>query len=62
MKQRHKTMYYETDSLRRQNFLEENGIYPIREEGKTAYYEKTKELSSLLEKYDIIRYVFGGHY
>lgn len=62
MKQRHKTMYYETDSLRRQNFLEENGIYPIREEGQTAVYEKTKELSLLLEKYDIIRYVFGGRY
>lgn len=55
-------MYYETNSVRRQNFLEENGIYPIREEGKTAIYEKTKELSLLLEKYDIIRYVFGGHY
>ena len=62
MKKRQNSIYYETNSLRKQNFLEENGIYPIREEGQTAIYEKTKELSSLLEKYDIIRYVFGGHY
>jgi hypothetical protein len=55
-------MYYYTNSLRRQNFLEENGIFPVREEDGTAYYEKTKELSRLLEKFDIIRYVFGGHY
>lgn len=62
MGQRKNSMYYYTNSLRRQNFLEENGIFPVREEDGTAYYEKTKELSRLLEKFDIIRYVFGGHY
>jgi hypothetical protein len=55
-------MYYETESLRKQNFLEENGIYPVSEDGKTAIYEKTQELSRLLEEFDIIRYVFYGKY
>lgn len=63
MKQRNKTMYYETQSLRKQNFLEENGIFPVEErDDGTAIYEKTKELSSLLEQFDIIRYVFKGRY
>lgn len=63
MKQRNKTMYYETQNLRKQNFLEENGIYPVEErDDGTAIYEKTKELSSLLEEFDIIKYVFGGRY
>lgn len=63
MKQRNKTMYYETQSLRKQNFLEENGIYPVEErDDGTAIYEKTKELSSLLEQFDIIKYVFYGKY
>ena len=62
MKQRQKTMYYETESLCKQNFLEENGVYPIKEDGKTAIYLRTNELISLLEKFDIIRYIFGGRY
>lgn len=63
MKQRNKTMYYETQNLRKQNFLEENGIYPVEErDDGTAIYEKTKELSSLLEKYDIIQDIFKGRY
>lgn len=62
MKQRHKTMYYYTDSLRRQNFLEENGIFPVKEEDGTAYYLKSDKLFSLLDRYLIIESVFGGKY
>lgn len=54
--------YYYTPSVRKQNWLAENGILPVREEGKTAYYEKTNQLYSLLERYDIIQEVFKGRY
>ena len=62
MKQRYEPIYYTTISVRRQNFLAENGIYPIKECGDTAVYLKTKKLSSLLEDFFIIRYIFGGKY
>lgn len=48
-------MYY-TDSIQKQNYLAEKGIKPIMETGKTAYYRKSKQLSSLLDSY-YIRYV-----
>lgn len=54
--------YYYTPSVRKQNFLAENGIYPVFEDDENAYYEKSKKLSSLLERFDIIRYVFYDKY
>ena len=53
---------YETNNIRKQNFLEENGIVPVKEQGKTAYYEFNKKLLSLLERYDIIKDIFYGKY
>ena len=36
-----------------QFFLEENGIYPVREDYEAAYYRKTPKLYSLLDHYFI---------
>ena len=62
MKQRYDSIYYVTSSLKRQNFLAENGIYPDRENGNTASYLKSDRLFSLLDRYLIIESVFGGKY
>ena len=35
------------------NFLEENGIYPVREWYEKAYYKETAQLFSLLDSYYI---------
>lgn len=35
------------------NFLEENGIYPVKEDYEFAYYRKTPKLYSLLDSYFI---------
>lgn len=53
---------YETRSIRLQNYLAENGIYPVNEQGKTAYYNITKEFYLLLDRYNIIQEVFKGRY
>ena len=39
-----------------QSFLEENGIYPVREDYEAAYYRKSPKLYSLLDYY-FIKYV-----
>lgn len=44
---------YITDNIRLQNYLEEKGIYPLREQGITAYYKKNKQLYSTLDSYYI---------
>lgn len=44
---------YITNNIRLQNYLEENGIYPLREQGITAYYKKNKYLYSYLDSYYI---------
>lgn len=44
---------YITNNIKLQNYLEENGIYPLREYGKTAYYKKSKQLYSILDRYYI---------
>lgn len=62
MKQRYDSIYYVTSSLKRQNFLEENGIYPDREYGNTASYLKSDKLFSLLDQYLIIEQIFKGRY
>ena len=38
------------------NFLEENGIYPVKEDFFFAYYRETPQLFLLLDKY-FIKYI-----
>ena len=38
------------------NFLEENGIYPVKEEYGYAYYKSTPQFFSLLDSY-FIKYI-----
>lgn len=40
-----------------QNYIEERGIEPIRELGRTSYYLRSRKLLSLLENYEIETYV-----
>lgn len=44
---------YITNNIKLQNYLEENGIYPLREYGKTAYYKKNNQLYNYLDSYYI---------
>lgn len=44
---------YHTRSIRKQDFLEENGIKPSYYLGNCAYYVKSRKLCSLLESYEI---------
>lgn len=44
---------YITDNIKLQNYLAEKGIYPLREQGITAYYKKNKQLYSKLDSYYI---------
>lgn len=48
-------MEYEIRNLHIINFLEENGLYPVVEDEKyhTAWYQRTPQLYSLLETYNI---------
>lgn len=39
-----------------QLFLEENGIYPVKEDYEAAYYKRNPQLFSLLDRY-FIRYI-----
>lgn len=39
-----------------QDYLEENGIYPVREDYEAAYYRHTPKLLSLLDSY-FIKYI-----
>lgn len=46
------------ENIKQQNYLEENGLYPVYVLGETAYYEKTTELFNLLDEYFIITQCF----
>lgn len=40
-----------------QNYIEERGIEPIREVGRTSYYLRSSKLISLLESYEIETFI-----
>ena len=44
-------------SIRQSNYLQANGIYPIREFPDGDLYKRTKELISLLDRYEIEKFI-----
>ena len=40
-------------SVRMQNYLAANGVFPVYEENEAAFYKKTPQLFLLLERYTI---------
>ena len=50
------------NNIRLQNFLGERGIEPVYEDDYTeaAYYKRCKELSRLLESFDIVSSFYKG--
>lgn len=52
--------YYYTSSIKLQNYLEDNGVYPVIEKGQTAGYIETDNLFSLLDRYTLLNDIFKG--
>lgn len=44
-------------SIRQSNYLQENGIYPVREFPDGDLYKTTKEFLSLLDRYSIEKFI-----
>lgn len=53
---------YYTSSIRQQNFLAEYGLEPKFYLGETAVYNYTKQLSQLLDRYEIKYSICKSHY
>ena len=45
--------YYKTKSERKKQFLESQGVYPMKEEYDTAYYKCNAAFFALLETFEI---------
>lgn len=50
--------YYFVQSVKLQDWLEEQGVLPDKVQGKTAYYLYTLEFEMLLDKYFIETVIF----
>ena len=46
---------------RQQNYFAEQGLFTLYQKGKAAYYEKTKKLEELMDRY-YIRSIFKARY